>query len=139
MTAATNYTAGDARSISGAMNTVGTDSNSTLDGTGWRNITTYLASGASSTTVHIIRRGYEVKVRALGAATTSLNWITGLPVGWRPPANTSTKVLGADLIIGTAGSINFLANATLSASTWIEFTYEASGAFPTSGLPGTAV
>ena len=131
MALATDYGPNDARSLSGAINAANTLINQLTDGTGWRNVLTLVEAGASSTAVQMIRRGNEVTVRALAASPNSaLRWISNLPAGWRPAANTSKKVLGADIIIGSGGFINFVANTPTSSQTWIEFTYEVPGAFP---------
>lgn len=135
----TNWVASDP-GVLGWMNELSTLTNQLTDGTGWRNIASLLVAGSgTATNVQVIRRGTRVTVRMLGATTTNLNLLAGLPVGWRPATNVSFKLLGVDIIVGSAGSINFLTNVAMSALSWTEFSYEAAGAFPTTGLPGVAI
>lgn len=131
------------------------------EGTGWRNIASLVTGGATVAGLKIIRIGPIVYLRILdlrGNAGTSagINFVTGLPVGWRPADGLYERPLGTRIVtvgnpvtsvtatsdqitIGNAGSFGCNGDIDTSDTSWLEVRWVASGNFPTTNLPGTAI
>lgn len=146
----TNYTP-NSGPLSTGLNGLGLDMNTLVEGTGWRDIRNLIVTGGTTPPLldglDIMREGMMVHARFLNirgnkADGTGVNFVTALPVGFRPSVNLYFRPIvepGWQITVGSAGALGCNGLMDTSDSSWIELSWIAAGAFPAeANWPGVA-